>query len=68
MSTDKRKIFKGEATGMEARNLELLEEYFMDTELTAKEEKTLRWLAGYEECSLRNIMSAFSRMKSGPRA
>ena len=42
----------------EARRIATLNEVFGDVELTAAEIRTLVWLAGCEECTVVNLLSA----------
>ncbi len=44
-------------------NIDILNEGFKEVELTSSEEKTLKWLAGYEESSIKNIVSAIKKIK-----
>lgn len=42
----------------EARRIAELNEIFGDIELTAAEMRTLLWLRGWEECTVKNVLSA----------
>ena len=42
----------------EARRIAALNEIFGDIELTAAEMRTLVWLCGWEECTVKNVLSA----------
>ncbi len=45
----------------EARRISALNEIFGDVELTAAEMRTLVWLAGWEECTVKNLLSAIRK-------
>lgn len=45
----------------EARRIAALNEIFGDVELTAAEMQTLVWLAGWEECTVENVLSAIRK-------
>ncbi|XCP85834.1 hypothetical protein ABXS75_03260 [Roseburia hominis] len=45
----------------EARRIAALNEIFGDVELTAAEMRTLVWLAGWEECTVKNLLSAIRK-------
>jgi len=47
----------------EKRRIERLNEALGDMELTRAEEKTLIWLAGWEDCTVDNIISAFAKSR-----
>ena len=46
----------------EARMIEKLNEVLGDIELTLAEERTLIWLAGWEECTLDNLVSVIEKV------
>lgn len=46
----------------EARRIAALNEIFGDVELTAAEMQTLVWLAGWEECTVENVLSAIRKL------
>ena len=45
----------------EARRIAAFNEIFGDMELTAAEMRTLVWLAGWEECTVENVLSAIRK-------
>lgn len=45
----------------EARRIALLNRALGNIELSKAEEHTLVWLAGWEECTVQNIISAFQK-------
>lgn len=45
----------------EARQIAVLNEIFGNVELTAAEMRTLIWLAGWEESTVKNILSAIRK-------
>lgn len=45
----------------EARRIAELNEIFGDIELTAAEMRTLVWLYGWEECTVKNVLSAIRK-------
>lgn len=45
----------------EARMIAVLNEIFGDVELTAAEMRTLVWLVGWEECTVKNLLSAIRK-------
>ena len=45
----------------EARRIAELNEIFGEVELTAAEKRTLIWLAGWEECTVENVISAIRK-------
>lgn len=45
----------------EARKIAALNEIFGDVDLTAAEMRTLVWLAGWEECTVKNLLSAIRK-------
>ena len=45
----------------EARRIAAFNEIFGDVELTAAEMQTLVWLAGWEECTVENVLSAIRK-------
>jgi len=45
----------------EARMIAALNEIFGGVELTAAEMRTLVWLAGWEECTVKNLLSAIRK-------
>ena len=45
----------------EARRIAALNEIFGDIELTAAEMRTLVWLCGWEECTVKNVLSAIRK-------
>ncbi len=45
----------------EARRISAHNEIFGDVELTAAEMRTLVWLAGWEECTVKNLLSAIRK-------
>ena len=45
----------------EARRIAAFNEIFGDMELTAAEMRTLAWLAGWEECTVENVLSAIRK-------
>ena len=45
----------------EARRIAALNEIFGDVELTVAEMRTLVWLAGWEECTVENVLSAIRK-------
>ena len=45
----------------EERRIAALNEIFGDVELTVEEMRTLIWLAGWEECTVENILSAIRK-------
>lgn len=47
----------------EKRKIDLLNQVLGETELTAQEENTLIWLAGWEDSTVRHIISAFEKAK-----
>ena len=47
----------------EQRKIDLLNQVLGETELTAQEENTLIWLAGWEDSTVRHIISAFEKAK-----
>ena len=53
----------------EARRIAALNEIFGDVELSAAEMRTLIWLAGWEECTAENVISAIRKaMAAGTAA
>lgn len=46
----------------EARMIEKLNEVLGDVELTKAEEKTLIWLAGWETCTIDNLISVIEKV------
>lgn len=51
----------------EARRIDMLNEIFGDVELTKAELQTLVWLAGWEESTVKNMVSAIRRVMSKKR-
>ena len=47
----------------EKRRIDLLNQVLGEAELTAQEENTLIWLAGWEDSTVRHIISAFEKAK-----
>lgn len=47
----------------EKRKIDLLNQVLGEAELTAQEENTLIWLAGWEDSTVRHIISAFKKAK-----
>lgn len=47
----------------EKRKIDLLNQVLEEAELTAQEENTLIWLAGWEDSTVRHIISAFEKAK-----
>lgn len=47
----------------EKRKIDLLNQVLGEAELTAQEENTLIWLAGWEDSTVRHIISAFEKAK-----
>lgn len=47
----------------EKRKVDLLNQVLGEAELTAQEENTLIWLAGWEDSTVRHIISAFEKAK-----
>ena len=47
---------------METRQIAMLNEIFGDVELTEKEMRTLVWLAGWEESTVANVISAIRKV------
>ena len=45
----------------EVRRIAALNEIFGDVELTAAEMRTLVWLAGWEECTVENVLLAIRK-------
>ena len=45
----------------EARRIAAFNEIFGDVELTAAEMRTLVWLCGWEECTVKNVLSAIRK-------
>ncbi len=45
----------------EARRIAALNEIFEDVELTAAEMRTLVWLCGWEECMVKDVLSAIRK-------
>ena len=45
----------------EARRIAALNEIFGDIELTEAEMRTLVWLCGWEECTVKNVLSAIRK-------
>lgn len=48
---------------VEKRRIDLLNQVLGEVELTAQEENTLIWLAGWEDSTVRHIISAFEKAK-----
>ena len=46
----------------EARRIEILNEIFGDVELSRAEMQTLVWLAGWEESTVNNVVSAICKV------
>ena len=46
----------------EAHRIAALNEIFGEVELTAAEMRTLVWLAGWEECTVKNVISAIRKV------
>ena len=46
----------------EARRIAMLNEIFGAVELTKAEMQTLIWLAGWEECTVKNVVSAIRKV------
>jgi len=46
----------------EARMIEKMNEAFGDIELSRAEEKTLIWLAGWEECTVEHLLSVIEKV------
>lgn len=46
----------------EARMIEKMNEVLGDIELTRAEEKTLIWLAGWEECTVEHLLSTIEKV------
>ena len=46
---------------METRQIAMLNEIFGEVELTKGEMRTLVWLAGWEECTVENVLSAIRK-------
>ena len=46
----------------EARMIEKLNEVLGDVDLTLPEERTLIWLAGWEECTINNLVSVIEKV------
>ena len=46
----------------EARRIEILNEIFGDVKLTRAEMQTLVWLAGWEESTVKNVVSAIRKV------
>lgn len=47
----------------EKRRIDLLNQVLGEAELTTQEENTLIWLAGWEDSTVRHIVSAFEKAK-----
>ena len=47
----------------EKRRIDLLNQVLGEAELTTQEENTLIWLAGWEDSTVRHIISAFEKVK-----
>lgn len=47
----------------EAKQIALLNDVLSDVELSREEERTLIWLAGWEECTVANIVSVIRKAK-----
>lgn len=47
----------------EKRRIDLLNQALGETALTTQEENTLIWLAGWEDSTVRHIISAFEKAK-----
>lgn len=47
----------------EAKQIGLLNHVLSDVELSREEERTLIWLAGWEECTVANIVSVIRKVK-----
>lgn len=47
----------------ERRKINRFNEVLGEVELTKAEERTLIWLAGWEDCTVENIVSAFMKRK-----
>lgn len=47
----------------EKRRIDLLNQVLGEAELTTQEENTLIWLAGWEDSTVRHIISAFEKAK-----
>lgn len=47
----------------ERRKIDRFNDVLGEVELTKAEERTLIWLAGWEDCTVENIISAFSKRK-----
>ena len=45
----------------EARRIAVLNEIFGDVELSTEEMRTMVWLAGWEECTVENVISAIRK-------
>jgi len=48
----------------EARRIDMLNEIFGDVELSRTEMQTLVWLAGWEESTVKNVVSAIKKVMS----
>ena len=48
----------------EARRIAELNEIFGEVELTTAEMRTLVWLAGWEECTVENVLSAIRKARA----
>lgn len=47
----------------ESTNIRILNEVLGNTELTAAEERSLIWLCGWETSTIKNIVSAFQKVR-----
>lgn len=47
----------------ESKNIRILNEVLGNTELTAAEERSLVWLCGFETSTIKNIVSAFQKVR-----
>lgn len=51
----------------EARRIDILNEIFGDVELSRAEMQTLVWLAGWEESTVKNVVSAIRKVTARER-
>jgi len=63
MITKKEQIKKDKWGLTGDKNIDLLNEVFGDVELTKDEEHSLLWLANWETSTIKNIVSAFEKIK-----
>lgn len=54
---------KNQWSEMAEKNIDLLNKVFGDVELTKEEEYSLLWLADWETSTIKNIISAFKKIR-----